>query len=147
MNGDAVTLPAMIDASAAQVNWGRWVSRCPRCTNAWQVDLSVILWMCRECWTVSRPAWPADPVAIEWLLGQRPDPITRNWYPGETLAELFAENAAHGILPAGVDQLENGADVLTEIDGRVVSGEILSALTRYRELTGSPGAALEIERG
>jgi hypothetical protein len=34
---------------------------------------------------------------VERLLMMRPDPSTRNWFPGETLGDLMMENGAHGI--------------------------------------------------
>lgn len=36
-------------------------------------------------------------VGVERLLMMRPDPSTRNWFPGETLVDLTYENGAHGI--------------------------------------------------
>lgn len=37
-------------------------------------------------------------VGVERVLMMRPDPSTRNWFPGETLIDLMRENGEHGIL-------------------------------------------------
>ena len=43
---------------------------------------------------------PADRSEIERLLLMRPDLRTRNWLPGETVADLARENAEHDIREA-----------------------------------------------
>jgi hypothetical protein len=42
-------------------------------------------------------AYPDDFEAIEAALRARPDPTTRNWTPGETVADLLDENREHGL--------------------------------------------------
>lgn len=146
-----MTLPVLLDqppdtTAPVLVNWSRWISRCsgPGCRNAWQVEITAVLWMCHDCWTVNRPAWPADLGAIAYVLAQRPDPFTRNWEPGETITDLLMENAQHGIVP---DELEPGTDdVLTEVDGRVVSGVLLPAIERARALIAEAGPAAALPR-
>jgi hypothetical protein len=145
-----MTLPVLLDPPTVcrvpvRANWSRWISDCanPACRNGWRVDMSVVLWMCRDCWTVTRPIWPADPGAIAWLLSQRPEAKTRNWEPGESLTDLLMENAAHGIVPEGITPGTD--DVLTEIEGRVVSGAVLPAIERARELLGETLALTEGE--
>ena len=59
--------------------------------------------MCVECANrgnggAYRPvAWPKAAAAIERLLDARPDPKLQNWAPGETVAQLAAENALLGV--------------------------------------------------
>jgi hypothetical protein len=36
--------------------------------------------------------WPADPGAVVSMLALRPDRLTQNWLPTETVADLAAEN-------------------------------------------------------
>lgn len=102
-----------IDADAvpmtAAINHGTWVARCacgapgvpsPGCV----VFLDAPLGWCVRCGNAAasgcwRPVLlpPADErAAIEAVLACRPDIATRNWAPGETVADLVAENAAHG---------------------------------------------------
>jgi hypothetical protein len=95
----------------AEVNHGVWIAPCscgarglpsPGCV----VFLEQPLGWCVRC---RNRAWgggwrrivvPPDDerVAIEAALLARPDPTTRSWLPGETVAELRRENAEHGIL-------------------------------------------------
>jgi hypothetical protein len=124
----AVALPGV---AYAEVNWGRWLARCPRpwCTNALCVTRGQLLFRCEgldACGMVADLTWPADPDAVEALLAHRPVSRTRNWLPGETLTDLVAENAAHGVLPAAWGELADAAggqlDVATIAGGRVVGG-------------------------
>jgi dihydrofolate reductase len=148
-----MTLPVLLAPPAdcdvpVRVNWSRWISFCatPGCTNAWQVNIGTILWMCRDCWAVIRPTWPADPGAIAWVLSQRPDEKTRNWLPGETITDLLMENAAHGIDMPGIEPGTD--DVLTEVDGRAVSGALLPAIEHARTmLTDGPFGPLALPEG
>jgi hypothetical protein len=41
--------------------------------------------------------WPDDPAGIEQALNARPLSHTRAWLPGETVADLQAENAEHKV--------------------------------------------------
>jgi hypothetical protein len=53
---------------------------------------------CYECGAIyERLELPAKADEIERLLVARPDLQTRNWRQGETVADLHAENRAHGI--------------------------------------------------
>lgn len=90
-------------------NWGRWIADCPSlvCKGAeklerWQRSS---LCRCRDtqiclhgeyCGTIYEVEWPAFADEIEALMGVRPLE-NRNWWPGETVADLEAENVAHGV--------------------------------------------------
>jgi len=86
--------------TSAYMNWGRWVVPCPRpgCTSAMQVELGQRAFQCGgmdSCGMVAEIVWPVDADAITRALQVRPLPRTRNWVPGETLADLVAENREH----------------------------------------------------
>lgn len=85
----------------ARANWGRWVADCsaPFCHSALQLAPEQAWFSCRECETVAEIVWPQMVGDIERLLMMRPDEVTRNWEPGETLFDLIEQNNAHGILP------------------------------------------------
>jgi hypothetical protein len=57
------------------------------------------VFQCWDCGARSEVLWPPDDLvwSIERLLLMRPDPMTQNWEPGETLTQLMWENGAHGI--------------------------------------------------
>ena len=121
-----------------EANWGRWIARCPRpwCTNALQVWPGQQQMVCAGaggCGWEADLVWPADPDAIELILSARPVERTRNWLPGETLADLLAENAVHGLTPAEWEPLAAAAGgTLTLIetrDERVVGGLLHTVLT------------------
>lgn len=104
-----------------------WIARCgrPWCTNALALDRGQDLFVCIAadgCGWTGPVMWPNDPDAIERILAMRPVPGTRNWLPGETLANLLEENAAHDCLPAEWKQIEGGAEIMHAIDERVVGG-------------------------
>lgn len=88
---------------AAYVSDGRWVVACDACPSAQVVDPSDRRFFCVRCFNVTnggrwRPVgWPDTIAAIEAALEVRPVEGTRNWRPGETLADLQAENEAHGV--------------------------------------------------
>src|SRR4051812_6001871 len=99
-------------AAVAYMSWGMWVARCPRpgCPNAERRGrcddgtvggLRAEHFECRRayggCGLRCAVEWPADIANLERVLLARPVPANRNWTPGETLLELIAENAAHGI--------------------------------------------------
>lgn len=102
--------------AVAYVNEGRWVADCPSegCHGA-----MLLLgdrragFLCGSCFNAEvghryRPVqWPEERPDIEAVLAERPVPGTRNWTPaarpgwsrgrGETVADLVAENEAHGL--------------------------------------------------
>lgn len=85
------------DAVPAVVNHGRWIVRCPFCTSAELACLSDPRFMCCECGNAENlGSWcpvrfPEGIPAIEAALSARPLPL-QNMEPGETLADLLAEN-------------------------------------------------------
>ena len=82
----------------AYVNHGRWVIKCEcgGAEKAWEEGW----FMCQSCFDAGhkhqyrRSVFPKDRLKIEKLLEIRPIP-NRNWYPGETLSQLRAENREH----------------------------------------------------
>jgi hypothetical protein len=94
-----------------EVNDGRWIWLCP-CGFGSEHDpprgggvafVALPLGWCPRCRNVDvggRWRWlrfPVEREAIEVALGLRPDPSTRNWWPGETVDELVRENAENGV--------------------------------------------------
>lgn len=81
----------------ARVNTGRWLVDCACEAGA----LAEPEWpevRCFHCGAVMVPIFPpkADIEALERLLVRRPL-ANRHWRPGETLAEVEADNARHGL--------------------------------------------------
>lgn len=91
--------------AAAYVNHGRWCVDCPfGCGSAQYASRADRRFFCIECGNDSTSGWvtviwpaPLDIAAIEAALGVRPQVATRNWQPGETVADLLAENQARGL--------------------------------------------------
>ena len=83
----------------AYVNHGRWVADCsvPHCPEAHQVKPGDGF-LCRNCGGEDIPVFPEFRSEIDQLLAMRPVPETRNWWPGETVSDLIAENQAHGLV-------------------------------------------------
>jgi len=79
------------------VAMGKWLLRCV-CGNAPAVDPEWRLACCLECGAIFEHVdVPDDWRAIEAALHKRPATRTQAWVPGETVADLEAENAAHGV--------------------------------------------------
>lgn len=79
-----------------ELNHGRWVVDCPEdgCFNA---ELATTdRFVCSICGHRGRIVWPDNRAEIERLTLVRPV-RNRNWFPGETVAGLAAENAEHGV--------------------------------------------------
>lgn len=116
------------------LNHGRWVADCPRpyCTNAeafgnvagFPGGLRSDHFECRAtldfgngpvpiggCGLRCGVDWPPNIADIEALVLARPALITRNWRPGESLADLMRENVEHGLIP--LDKLEIYGDRIT----------------------------------
>lgn len=112
--GAVVTEPVAI----ARVAQGWWVADCPRpfCAGAEHAGrrdgnvggLTGAGFRCANCGLLCASRWPGNIEDIERLLLQRPVPQTRNWSPGESLADLLAENLEHGVLPAVPASLDPG---------------------------------------
>lgn len=82
-------------------NWGVWVASCPRpgCQEAERLGhgLTGTVFTCSGCGLRCRAQWPPNLADIEAVLSLRPAEETRNWLPGETIADLHVENLEHGI--------------------------------------------------
>jgi hypothetical protein len=100
-------LPTTATASGAvtaEVNDGRWIVKCPDCTGAMAGEPSHPFFMCDACWNIGNSGrwysvtFPVNRVALETELLKRPLTSNRNWLPGETLADLVAQNLEHGIV-------------------------------------------------
>lgn len=81
----------------AFVNSNRWVVLC-QCRAGNAVDLASSTARCGECGAFHpNVSLPSNRVEIEAALTARPDPFTRNWSAGGTVAELLAENLSLGV--------------------------------------------------
>lgn len=82
----------------ARVDHGRWCCDCV-CGNgmaasrAWNTAICIVGCGARYFAVI----FPVEADAIEAVLLRRERDANRNWRPGETLADLMAENAAAGI--------------------------------------------------
>lgn len=90
------------DAVPALVNHGVWKVACPSAGCPGAIDaLEGWGFFCPYCLCgdgLVRPVtWPEERAEIEVLLNARPVPATRNWKPGETVAQLQAENERLGL--------------------------------------------------
>jgi hypothetical protein len=82
---------------ATRINAGRCLFDCPFCKwNATMVTPTIETAVCLTCGRSFRADFPDDRTDIERVLLARPEE-NRNWSPGETVDQLRAENAAHGI--------------------------------------------------
>lgn len=84
----------------ARVDHSRWIVDCPTdgCNAAYYFNDDDLRFWCVYCNTGwHRIVLPARRARIEALLLARPSPATRNWRPGETIADLEDENAEHGV--------------------------------------------------
>lgn len=89
-------------ALAVVLNQGRWIVCCPDCNGAQLASQADPRFLCNECGNIAngsawRPLiWPSNRAAIEAALDRRLIQ-NQNWVPGETIADLLAENANGGI--------------------------------------------------
>jgi hypothetical protein len=115
----------------AEVNWGRWIVRCPACPSALAVVPLVEAVDCEECAARIEVHWPAPDMlyGVARLLSMRPDPHTRSWTPTETLHDLILENALHGIFArlAGAAAVTPGETLLWATEDRITT-DLLPAL-------------------
>lgn len=125
----------------AYLNWGLWVANCirPGCLNAEHFGkhpitghlggLTGTTFRCGTngggCGLTCAAVWPPNVADIERLTMCRPAPMTRNWYPGETVHDLLAENLEHGVIPAVPDGFAGGT--LMEIVGDHITADALTA--------------------
>jgi hypothetical protein len=105
---DAVddTGPPMV----AEINHGVWIASCA-CRSPGDPAPGCIVWLaaplgwCVRCsnaaaggrWRPIVLPEPDERAAIEAALAVRPSVETRNWTPGETVADLARQNAEHGV--------------------------------------------------
>jgi len=95
--------------ATAYVNHGRWIADCPDdgCHAALKVVDTGIACDCMDEVVCDHPAiphglaidivYPEAQTDITRLLDLRPKRENRNWYPGETLSDIKAENVTHGV--------------------------------------------------
>ena len=92
----------------ARIEVGHWVVECGTkfCRDALRMEYGTGF-LCPTCGIAQDVIWPspADVQRIVALLAARPDPMTRNWLPGETVQHLLVENLAHGIDHASYPEL------------------------------------------
>lgn len=82
----------------ARLNHGRWLADCSVCKGAELVTPGQLFrCLSRPCTAVAEVEWPANLEKIEHIVAARPKPENRNWEPGESLAQLRAENQAHKV--------------------------------------------------
>jgi hypothetical protein len=94
-------------STGARVYAGNWIADCPVCRSAAVRWFGDPRWECRDCGMTVEVLWPTDQLraGVERLLMMRPLQHTRNWFPGETLHDLLAENIQHAIGPREEGQL------------------------------------------
>lgn len=86
------------------VNQGRWIVECPVCKGAQVACHTDPKFLCNVCANVAidgrwrRTVWPPNRNAIEAALEVRPNELEQNWFPGETVDNLLAENVEHGVV-------------------------------------------------
>lgn len=117
------------DTVTARVYSGRWIVDCPVCNGAERLDFDSPAWRCCYCWAEHEVRWPSRELAsgIVRLLSMRPVPMTRNWFPHETLHDLLAENVEHGVGP-----LEPGQSM--QIIGDTITHDTLPAAVRPMQI-------------
>ncbi len=85
--------------AVAYVHQDRWIAECPMpgCRSTEFVDPAWPYLVCTAQCGVGPFAveFPKDREKIEAELIRRPVPATRNWLPGETVADLQRENGEH----------------------------------------------------
>lgn len=92
--------------AVAYVNHGRWVADCPRpgglCLSAEWLDnpAEPLRWrfQCTNCGYGADIAWPREAAGIEEVLGKRPVPQTRNWFPHDH-PRAIRSGTEHGLTP------------------------------------------------
>ncbi len=95
------------DPVEAFVDGSRWLAKCPTpgCGGAERVNFATLLFFCCECRNAPvdhdyiRVTTPTAKLRgqIETALLERPDWRFRAWLPHEKVADLIAENRAHGV--------------------------------------------------
>lgn len=121
---------------AARVYNGMWIADCLICCSALWVDRFKPAFDCWECGSRSEIAWPDHDfvMGVERLLLMRPLRYSRNWQPGETLADLMAQNAEHGVFDVlkPLAEANPGSSLLAVTDNEIRTDML--PVTRQREL-------------
>jgi hypothetical protein len=106
----------------ARVNWGRWIADCPSpfCRSALAVAPGTPAFTCEDCGADGEIQWPDRVDDISRMLAFRPNPVNRNWEPGETVWDLMDENARHGIMGMWADMLGISGVMLELRDDKIV---------------------------
>lgn len=78
----------------AHYNWGRWIVECT--CGAGLLVTGTGVCRCRECGLRHQVSLPVERREVERLCAKRA-PANRNWLPGESVANLIAENIMHGV--------------------------------------------------
>lgn len=81
----------------AYINHNRWVADCPICNGAELASPESPFFRCANCGFEAGVQFPANRQGIEAVLAHRPHLLNRNWRPGESIADLRAENIGHGV--------------------------------------------------
>ena len=91
----------------AYMNHGRWVVHCSAADCRAALRAPADRCDCQDEAVCDHPQIPCgatittmmhrDSREIERLLDLRPKRVNRNWNPGETVADLKAENVTHGV--------------------------------------------------
>lgn len=87
----------------AYVTVGLWYATCPGCKTPVLVDDREPVFFCPTCLCAENDGHPyvvsfQGKREVEELFARRKDPRTRNWVPGESLADLEKEQRAKGEL-------------------------------------------------
>lgn len=101
-------------SALAYVNFGRWIADCPLgCGHAVALEGGQTTFYCTPpsgCGHIGTVVWPGNAQEIWEVLGERPMPKTRNWFPedhplalmagcphGQSVQELRDEAAENGV--------------------------------------------------
>lgn len=114
---------AGVYVAEAHASWGYWAARCGLCPSGEMLQRFQPDFECSFCGMVTEIIWPSEDMVygVERILMMRPDPSTRNWFPGETLNDLVWENGEHGIF-----------DNLEQLNLPVKPGDMLFAVEENR---------------
>jgi len=104
VRGHGGDIEQRLETVVARVNHGRWIADCPNCNAGIALHPEWDRARCFGCGAIYRNlTWPAHPRLIARVLRAR---VIRhqNWEPGETVADLIAENVAHAVVDLTVDE-------------------------------------------
>jgi hypothetical protein len=121
----------------AEANWSRWIVKCPVCPSALKLRPGTERFRCWDCDVEAEIIWPEEHMVagIERLLAMRPNPINRNWLPGQTLIDLMWENGAHGVFDH-LPPIDTPGGLLLSVSDGQIGADHLPRLPHLRELEG-----------